>query len=99
MRKIYLKGGLGLGAFATIYGAQQRRLNNRPHHAKASRGLVRHILQQLEGADLVGKKDNAKGRYVTSAGRKELDTIAAQTLKNLPKNQYTSILAATTPSV
>jgi len=91
-RKIYLQGGRGLGAFAQIYGASQRRGMSRPHHVKASRGLVRHILQQLEQLDYISKKDNATGRYITAAGRKELDTIANQVQKAAKPTVYTEIV-------
>lgn len=93
IRKIYLKGGLGAGAFSTIYGSQDRRNNHRPHHAKASRGLIRHILKSLEKIDLIGTKENTqRGRYITSQGKRELDTIAHQIVKSTKLNQYTAIL-------
>jgi ribosomal protein S19E (S16A) len=44
--------------------------------------LVRKILQQLAHVEIVDVKADAKGRYLTSNGRRVLDTIAGQCIRN-----------------
>ncbi len=78
IRKIYLRGGIGVGAFQKIYGGAQSNGCMPTHFGKAAKGLHRHILHQLEGKKLVEKRAESKGRYITKEGRRELDTIATQ---------------------
>ena len=76
-RKIYLNPGIGVGALARWYGDKTSSGAKPEHFRKASRGLIRHILQNLEKADLVGAVDTATGgRRLSSEGQKEMDTIA-----------------------
>ena len=77
-RKIYLRGGIGVGAFQKIYGGAKSNGSRRPHFAKAAAGLHRNILQALTEIDLVAKKKDKKGRWITRSGQRELDTIASQ---------------------
>lgn len=74
-RKIYLNPGLGAGALARWYGGKKSH-GNRPEHFKvAARGLLRHILQQLEKSDILEQAEKG-GRKTTKEGQKEMDTIA-----------------------
>ncbi|WVZ10371.1 hypothetical protein V8G54_014901 [Vigna mungo] len=52
-RKIYLRGGLGVGAFQRIYGGSKRNGSRSPHFCKSSGAIARHILQQLEIMNIV----------------------------------------------
>lgn len=52
-RKIYLRGGLGVGTFRRIYGGSKRNGSRPPHFCKSSGGIARHILQQLETMSIV----------------------------------------------
>jgi len=52
-RKIYLRGGLGVGAFQRIYGGSQRNGSRPPHFCKSSGSIARHILQQLQNMNLI----------------------------------------------
>ncbi|KAL2906174.1 40S ribosomal protein S19-1, partial [Bienertia sinuspersici] len=52
-RKIYLRGGLGVGAFRRIYGGSKRNGSRPPHFGKSSGSVARHILQQLEKMKIV----------------------------------------------
>ena len=52
-RKIYLRGGLGVGAFRRIYGGSKRNGSRPRHFGKSSGAIVRHILQQLEQVKIV----------------------------------------------
>ncbi|KAL2893358.1 40S ribosomal protein S19-1, partial [Bienertia sinuspersici] len=52
-RKIYLRGGLGVGAFRRIYGGSKRNGSRPPHFEKSSGSVARYILQQLEKMKIV----------------------------------------------
>ena len=52
-RKIYLRGGLGVGAFRRIYGGSKRNGSRPRHFGKSSGAVARHILQQLEQMKIV----------------------------------------------
>ncbi|GJX46500.1 copia protein [Tanacetum coccineum] len=52
-RKIYLRGGLGVGSFQRSYGGSKRNGSAPPHFCKASGGIARHILQQLQSMNIV----------------------------------------------
>jgi small subunit ribosomal protein S19e len=67
-----------VGEFSRIYGGLKSNGARRPHYATAARGVIRHALQQLEELDLLAKRKEKKGRYLTRNGQRELDTIAAQ---------------------
>lgn len=77
-RRVYLRGGVGVGEFARIYGGLKSNGARRPHYTTAATGVIRHILQQLQELDLVAKKKDRKGRFLTRNGQRELDTIAGQ---------------------
>jgi small subunit ribosomal protein S19e len=74
-RKIYLNGGIGVGALARWYGSKKSCGNRPEHFRKASRGVIRHILIGLEKAKLVQQTEKG-GRQITPEGQKELDTVA-----------------------
>lgn len=75
-RKIYLNGGIGVGALAHWYGKVTKGRKTKPaHHGKASRGLIRHILIQLERIGVVETREDG-GRQLSKEGQKDLDTIA-----------------------
>lgn len=67
-RKIYIKQGLGVGALRRQYGGRNKRKGAVPEHfARASGGLIRHILQQLETIGFVEKHTGSHGgRRITS---------------------------------
>ena len=47
-RKVYMKQNIGVGAFSRQYGGRNKRKGTVPEHfARASRGLIRHILKQV----------------------------------------------------
>ncbi|KAK4601111.1 hypothetical protein RGQ29_010616 [Quercus rubra] len=76
-RKIYLRGGLGVGAFRRIYGGSKRNGSRPPHFCKSSGSIARHILQQLETMKIV-EIDSKGGRKITSSGRRDLDQVAGR---------------------
>lgn len=77
-RVVYLHAGTGMGTFVKKYGGKERRGTCPNHFRKASGGNIRHILKQLEKNDIIAKHPKKKGRFITSNGQRELDTIAGQ---------------------
>ncbi|KAG2295261.1 hypothetical protein Bca52824_041930 [Brassica carinata] len=76
-RKVYLRGGLGVGAFRRTYGGSKRNGSRPPHFCKSSGGIARHILQQLETMNIV-EIDTKGGRRITSSGQRDLDQVAGR---------------------
>lgn len=85
-RKLYMRQNLGVGAFCRQYGGRNNRSGTVPEHfAKASGGLIRHMLKQLENIGLVEKGETKKGgRRITPQGQRDLDLIAARIEKKVP---------------
>ncbi|CAK0765036.1 hypothetical protein CVIRNUC_003218 [Coccomyxa viridis] len=79
-RKVYMRQNIGIGTFARQYGGRNKRKGTVPEHfARASRGLIRHMLKQLEDVDVVAKSTATKGgRAITPNGQRDLDLIAAR---------------------
>lgn len=80
-RKIYIRGGIGTGEFRKIYGGRKRRGMKPNRSSKASGGLIRNALQQLERLGVI-ETDARGGRRLTSKGQAEMDTQAAQCLSS-----------------
>merc|ERR1719478_142673 len=80
VRKIYIRGGVGTGAFRKIYGGQKRRGTMTNTFQKASGSICRYVLQQLQNLDLIEEAEDG-GRKITREGQRELDTVAVQALK------------------
>ena len=80
MRKLYLKGPLGVSRLRKLYGGRHRRGHRPPKFARGSGAIIRRILQQLEEAGLVEKRDR-RGRVLTKAGRELLEEAAKAVLK------------------
>mmetsp|Transcript_37506 Transcript_37506/g.65975 ORF Transcript_37506/g.65975 Transcript_37506/m.65975 type:complete len:164 (+) Transcript_37506:74-565(+) len=77
VRKIYIRGGSGVGGFRKVYGGQKRRGTMTNTFAKGSGKIIRYIFQQLEEMGLVEQDENG-GRIITKEGQRELDTVAVQ---------------------
>eukprot|EP00747_Dinoflagellata_sp_TGD_P162237 gnl/TRDRNA2_/TRDRNA2_179622_c0_seq1.p1 gnl/TRDRNA2_/TRDRNA2_179622_c0~~gnl/TRDRNA2_/TRDRNA2_179622_c0_seq1.p1 ORF type:complete len:159 (-),score=47.81 gnl/TRDRNA2_/TRDRNA2_179622_c0_seq1:64-540(-) len=77
VRKIYIRGGSGVGAFTKVYGKQQRRGTMTNKFLRGSGKICRYVLQQLEEMGLVEQDENG-GRRITKEGQRELDTVAVQ---------------------
>jgi len=78
-RKIYLRGGTGIGALKRVYGGSFRRGPRPPVFCQGSGKIARYIVQQLrqigvvEDLVIAGK---IRGRKVSREGQKDLDRIA-----------------------
>jgi small subunit ribosomal protein S19e len=83
LRKIYIKGPIGVMRLRSEYGGRKKGKWRRPeHHLKSGGSIIRMILQQLEGAGLV-EVCGKEGRVLTPKGRSLLDKIAAKVNKEL----------------
>ena len=86
LRKIYMKGPIGIERLRSEYGGRIDR-GVRPEHARKSGGaIIRKALQQLQAAGLVEPSKN-KGRVATSKGRRLLDKLSTEIKGNLEKTQ------------
>jgi small subunit ribosomal protein S19e len=84
LRKIYIHGPLGIEKLRAEYGGRKD-FGVRPEHAvKAGGAIIRKALQQLEKAGLIEKYQN-KGRRITKEGRKLLEEIAEEVMRDLLK--------------
>ena len=73
-RRVYLRPGTGVGGLRKAFGMKDRNGTHRGHFVKASGGLIRHILIQLDKKGLTEKAGS--GRKITSQGQQALDQIA-----------------------
>ncbi|XP_073018884.1 small ribosomal subunit protein eS19z [Primulina eburnea] len=76
-RKIYLRGGVGVGGFRRIYGGSKRNGSRPPHFCKSSGSIARNILQQLQVLGIVEMEPRG-GRRITSNGQRDLDQVAGR---------------------
>ncbi len=84
LRKVYLKGPIGIQRLRAEYGGRKDR-GVRPEHARKGSGtIVRKALQQLEEAKLVESSGN-RGKVVTKKGRSLLDRLSTEIKKELEK--------------
>ncbi len=82
LRKIYLKGNIGIERLSAEYGGKRDR-GSAPYHARSgSRSVLREIVHQLETAGLL-QPYKTQGRRVSPEGAKLLDTVSRDVLKAL----------------
>lgn len=74
-RRVYLRPGTGVGALQKWYGGNYRRGARTEHFRKASGGIIRSVLLQLEEMKVVETMPGG-GRRVTRVGQQDLDRIA-----------------------
>lgn len=82
LRKIYLRGHVGVARLSADYGGKRDR-GSAPYHARTgSRAVLREIVQQLERSGLV-QPYKSMGRRVSPEGQKLLDALSRDALKEL----------------
>ncbi len=86
LRKVYVKGPIGIEKLRSEYGGRLDRGAKPEHARKGSGAIVRKALQQLQTAGLVKPLRN-EGKVVTSDGRRLLDRLATEIKKELEKTQ------------
>jgi small subunit ribosomal protein S19e len=83
LRKIHLRGALGVSRLRRMYGGRHRMGHRNPHFYPGSGSVIRKALQQLEAAGLIEK--TRKGRVVTEKGRRLLEEMSESILKRQVK--------------
>lgn len=86
LRKLYVKGPVGVSRLRKDYGGRKRRGVRPAHFARAGGKIIRSILQQLEAAGLVEKADNG-GRAVSAKGRSLLDAMSGQIKREMDRER------------
>jgi small subunit ribosomal protein S19e len=89
LRKLYVRGPLGVSRLRKLYGGRKRRGVMPAHFRRGSGAIARRILQQLEAAGLVAKVD-LKGRGISPKGRSLLDSLSTQIVKELEREAQRS---------
>jgi small subunit ribosomal protein S19e len=86
LRKIYIKGPIGVARLRKEYGGRKRKGVRPAHFAKSGGNIIRSILQQLELAGLA-EKTATSGRNVSDKGRSLLDAMATQVKRDLERER------------
>ncbi len=86
LRKIYLKGPIGIEKLRSEYGGRIDRGAKPEHARKGSGAIVRKATQQLQTAGLVKPLRN-EGKIVTNEGRRLLDRLSTELKRELEKTQ------------
>ena len=78
LRKIYMKGPIGVSKLRVTYGSKKNRGHKPERFREASGKIIRTIFQQLEKKELIkqGQKGSHKGRVITPKGRSFLDKLS-----------------------
>ena len=88
LRKVYIKGPIGIEHLRAEFGGKRDRGSKRYHPVKGSGSIVRKALQQLEAAGYV-KKNGTRGRVITPEGQRLLDNTAHEVkleiIKDIPE--------------
>ncbi len=84
LRKVYVKGPIGLSDLRSMYGGNTRFGGGGTHHRIAGGSSIRKALIQLENADLVLKKQG-KGRFISNKGKSLLDRTSTEIFKEMIK--------------
>ncbi len=84
LRKVYIKGPIGLEHLKSYYGGRKDRGVKPEHTRKGSGAIIRNALRQLENAGLVTTL-KGRGRIVSPEGRKILDLLSTEIKKEIEK--------------
>ncbi|TFF89215.1 MAG: 30S ribosomal protein S19e [Promethearchaeota archaeon] len=84
LRKIYIKGPIGINRLRRLYGGKQNRGSKPNHFKRGGSSIIRNALKQLEETELLEIR-NKRGRVLTSKGISLLDRIAHQIKLHLQK--------------
>jgi small subunit ribosomal protein S19e len=86
LRKVYVKGPIGLERLRSEYGGRKDRGFKPEHTRKGGGAIIRNALKQLEAAELVSTL-KGRGRVVAPEGRKLLDLLSTELKKELEKEK------------
>src|SRR3990170_2475611 len=86
LRKVYVQGPVGATRLAAEFGGRRDRGSAPYHPRRGSRSIAREAMQQLETLGYLAKVEK-RGRTITAEGRRVLDRLATQPLKDLAKDK------------
>lgn len=75
LRKVYIKGPIGSSRLQAEFGGFRDRGSKPNKAARGSGKIIRTLLQQLEGAELL-KPEEKSGRIISPKGRSLLDNLS-----------------------
>jgi small subunit ribosomal protein S19e len=82
LRKVYVKGPIGVERLAAEYGGKTDR-GSAPYHAvRGSRAIARAVIKQLEASKLI-RTERGRGRLVSNSGQSLIDNTSHEVLKEL----------------
>ena len=88
LRKVAVRGPIGIERLSTEYGGSKKGSNryrvSPASHSDGSKKIIRTILQQLEEEELV-ETAQGEGRRISSEGRSLLDEVAADVIEQLDR--------------
>ncbi|MGC8645684.1 MAG: 30S ribosomal protein S19e [Thermoplasmata archaeon] len=84
LRKVALNSPIGIERLSSEYGGKVDRGSQRYHASKGSRKIVRSVIQELEGLGYIAK--SAKGRSISPAGLKLLNSVALEIATKLKES-------------
>ncbi len=91
LRKIYLRGPIGINDLRKEFGGGKPVGYGAAHHRDAGGAIIRNAIHGLEKLGYVEKVEK-KGRVVTKQGMQKLDRLATEILKELiAENQQLKI--------
>ncbi len=82
LRKIYLRGPIGINDLRKEFGGGKPVGYGAAHHRDAGGAIIRNAIHGLEKLGYVEKAEK-KGRVVTKQGMQKLDRLATEILKEL----------------
>jgi len=85
LRKVYVHGPVGSARLAAEFGGRRDDGSAPYHPRRGSRSIAREAMQQLESLGYLSKSEK-RGRVISAQGRKLLDGLATQILKDLAKD-------------
>ncbi|KAK5582704.1 hypothetical protein RB653_004289 [Dictyostelium firmibasis] len=77
-RKVYIRGGDGVGTYRRVFGGNRRNGVRPNHFADVNGGNIRYCLKQLQNLKVIETDAVKGGRTITATGRRDLDRIAKQ---------------------
>jgi small subunit ribosomal protein S19e len=83
LRKVYVLGPMGPSRLSAEFGGRRDDGSAPYHPRKGSRSIIRLCLTQLEQLGLVAK--TKQGRVVSPQGRKLLDDVSFEIMKDMAK--------------
>src|SRR5437867_1312592 len=86
LRKVYLRGPVGTTRLAAEFGGRRDDGSAPYHPRRGSRSIAREAMQQLESMGLLSKTDK-RGRSISAAGRKVLDSLSHEILMDMAKTE------------